>query len=146
MLAIAAPIEPLFLYLSASDKAIDAALIKYAEGQQRPIYYISQFLKDAKMRYPNVQKFALALFMASRKFRHYFQEREIKVNTNQPLRKILHKPDLSRKLINWAVELSQFHITYMPRTAIKAQTLADFVVECAFSKPLPDEPSRLLEK
>ena len=132
LLTIASPSEPLSLYLSASNAAVGAVLIKDEGGRQQPIYYVSQVLKDAETRYPSVEKFAYALVMASRKLRHYFQGRDIKVITNQPLRKILHKPDLSGRLINWAVELSQFNITYEPRKAIKAQALSDFIVECSF--------------
>lgn len=107
---------------------------------QKPVYYVSQTLKDAETRYPNIEKTTLALVMASRKLCHYFQGREIRVITNQPLRKILHKPELSGRLINWAIELSQFHLTYVSRTAIKAQALADFVVECNFAKPDEEVP------
>lgn len=32
------------------------------------------------------------------------------------------------------MELSQFNLEYHPRIAIKAQALADFVVECSFSE------------
>ena len=32
-------------------------------------------------------------------------------------------------MIQWAIELSQFDIEYHPRTAIKAQALADFIAE-----------------
>jgi hypothetical protein len=46
-----------------------------------------------------------------------------------PLRKILQKPDLSGRLVNWAVELGQFDIEFHPRTAIKGKALADFLVE-----------------
>ena len=96
---------------------------------------MSQVLKDAETRYPNLEKFSFALVTASRKLRHYFQGREIKVVTDQPLRKIIHKPDISGRLVNWVVELSQFNLTFVPRTAIKAQALADFVVECNFPDP-----------
>ncbi|XP_017221564.1 uncharacterized protein LOC135148512 [Daucus carota subsp. sativus] len=140
LLTTASPSEPLSLCLSVSDKAVGAVLIKEVEATQRPVYYVSQTLKDAETRYPNTEKAALALVMASRKLRHYFQGREIRVITNQPLRKILHKPELSGRLINWAIELSQFHLTYVPRTAIKAQALADFVVECNFTQPEETTP------
>ena len=49
--------------------------------------------------------------------------------TNQPLRKAMGKPDATGRMVQWAVELSQFNIDYRPRTTIKAQALADFVVE-----------------
>lgn len=79
---------------------------------------------------------AYSLLLASRKLRPYFQGHDINVYTNQPLRKILHKPDLSGHLVNWAVELSQFSINYLPRTSIKGQALSDFLVECSTVNPL----------
>jgi len=42
---------------------------------------------------------------------------------------VLQKPDASGRLLKWSIELSQFDIDYKPRTAIKGQALADFVVE-----------------
>ena len=32
-------------------------------------------------------------------------------------------------MIQWTIELSEFDIRYQPRNAIKAQALADFIVE-----------------
>ncbi|XP_063938044.1 uncharacterized protein LOC135147920 [Daucus carota subsp. sativus] len=144
ILTKALPGEPLYLYLSAGPLAVGAALIREEAGQQKPVYYVSQVLKDAETRYPNLEKFAFALITASRKLRHYFQGREIRIVTNQPLRKIIHKLDISGRLVNWAIELSQFSLTFLPRTAIKAQVLADFVVECNFPEnqttPMETEP------
>lgn len=37
--------------------------------------------------------------------------------------------DTNDKLLKWVIELSEFHIEYQPRTAIKAQVLVDFIVE-----------------
>ena len=42
----------------------------------------------------------------------------------------IHSPKASGRLIKWAIELGEFNIKYKPRMAIKAQALADFVVEC----------------
>ena len=33
------------------------------------------------------------------------------------------------RIVLWAIELSEFDVRYRPRTAIKAQALADFVTE-----------------
>ncbi|XP_077232665.1 uncharacterized protein LOC143870036 [Tasmannia lanceolata] len=62
----------------------------------------------------------------------------IKVLTDQPLRQVLHRPDISGRLVKWAVELSEFDIQYAPRPAIKAQVLADFVAECTIPQQLAD--------
>jgi hypothetical protein len=45
------------------------------------------------------------------------------------MKKVLQKPDLSGRLVNWAMELGQFDIDFHPRTAIKGQVLVDFLVE-----------------
>lgn len=58
----------------------------------------------------------------------------IVVYTDQPLKKILHKSDASKRLVDWTIELSQFALEYWPRIAIKGQTLADFVNEYSFTE------------
>ncbi|XP_074373822.1 uncharacterized protein LOC141714189 [Apium graveolens] len=80
-----------------------------------------------------MEKFALALITASRKLRPYFQAHKIEILTDQPLKNIFHSPKASGRLIKWAIELGEFDIKYKPRTAIKAQALADFVVECTIN-------------
>ncbi|XP_074336638.1 uncharacterized protein LOC141673802 [Apium graveolens] len=126
------PGEPLKVYLSASNKTVAAVLVRADEGKEIPVYYISHSLRDAEVRYPQVEKLVYALVFASRKLRHYFQAREIHVLTNQPLKRILHKPDMTGRLAAWTIELSQFYIEYKPRAAIKAQVLSDFIAECQF--------------
>nr|CAN74728.1 hypothetical protein VITISV_001869 [Vitis vinifera] len=64
-----------------------------------------------------------------RKLRPYFQAHPIVVLTNQPLRSILHKPDLSEIMLKWAIELSEYGIEYQPRLSIKGQVMVDFIVE-----------------
>ncbi|XP_075659034.1 uncharacterized protein LOC142628887 [Castanea sativa] len=49
--------------------------------------------------------------------------------TDHPLKKAMNKLKVTGRLIQWAVELSEFDIRYQPRNAIKAPTLADFIVE-----------------
>ncbi|XP_077223340.1 uncharacterized protein LOC143856945 [Tasmannia lanceolata] len=130
LLAKPEPGEELLLYLLVSPMALAALLIRDEHNQQKPIYYVSKVLHDAETRYQRVEKLAYALVMAARKMRPYFQAHTIKVLTGQPLRQVLHRPDNSGRLVKWAVELSEFDIQYLPRSAIKAQVLADFVAEC----------------
>lgn len=56
--------------------------------------------------------------------------------TNQPIKQVISKPDASGRLQKWSVFLSEYNISYRPRTAIKGQILADFIVE----KPDTDTP------
>ncbi|XP_074337441.1 uncharacterized protein LOC141674630 [Apium graveolens] len=48
----------------------------------------------------------------------------------------MHKPDATGRLVNWAIKLSQFNHKFVPRTTIKAQALAEFVMECTFPEAL----------
>ena len=41
----------------------------------------------------------------------------------------MNKPEAAGRMVQWAIELSQFDVEYYPRTAIKAQALADFIAE-----------------
>ncbi|GAA0151078.1 hypothetical protein LIER_09872 [Lithospermum erythrorhizon] len=42
---------------------------------------------------------------------------------------VVSNPGQSGRLTTWAIELSEFEINYAPRSRIKAQVLADFIVE-----------------
>lgn len=98
---------------------------------------------DAETQYPHLEKLALALIMASRKLRPYFQYHHISIVTAYPLQNILHKQELSGRLAKWAIELSEYDITYQPRTAIKSQILADFVAD--FSPGMATEAEKELQ-
>uniref|UniRef100_A0A2N9ER72 RNA-directed DNA polymerase n=1 Tax=Fagus sylvatica TaxID=28930 RepID=A0A2N9ER72_FAGSY len=115
-----------------------SALIREDGGTQLLVYYTSKAFQGAEERYPAMEKLALALVIAARKLRPYFQSHKIIVLTNHPLRKAMNKPDAVGRLIQWAVELSEFDIEYHPRQAIKAQALADFIAEFTVTE---DEPS-----
>ncbi|XP_074377708.1 uncharacterized protein LOC141719230 [Apium graveolens] len=85
----ALPRETLKVYISASDVLVASVFVKDVEGREAPVYYVSHTLKDAETHYPHVEKLVYALVVASRKLRHYFQGRLIKVMTDQPLKRAL---------------------------------------------------------
>ncbi|XP_021757954.1 uncharacterized protein LOC110722990 [Chenopodium quinoa] len=125
--------EVMQLYISASPKTVAAVLIVERKKQQKPIYFVSHVLNAAERIYPVIEKMALTVVVAARKLRPYFDAHPIEVLTNHPLEKSLHKMDTSGRLLTWAVELSEYEISYRPRTSIKAQALSDFIVETTYT-------------
>ena len=125
--------EELYLYLAVTPHAVSSALIREEGRVQKSVYYTSRALKGTEARYPQIEKLAFALITASRKLRHYFQAHIINVMTNHLLKKIMNKLEAAGRLIQWAVELSEFDIKYLPRHAIKTQALADFIAEFTLS-------------
>ena len=121
------------LYVAASDHAVSAVLVhelkKESGKTQKPVYFVSEALSRAKLNYTEVEKVAYAVLMASRKLKHYFQAHEISVPTSLPLQDLLRNKEASGRIGKWATKLSQFGISYVPRTAIKSQALADFVAD-----------------
>ena len=85
-----------------------------------------------------MEKLILALVTSSRKLRPYFQAHTIEVPTEFPMKQVLHKPETSGRLMKWAIELREFDIRYKPKTAIKRQVLADFVMEFTSLEPAKD--------
>ena len=76
-----------------------------------------------------MEKLILALVTTSRKLRPYFQAHTVEVLTEYSMKQILHKPETSRRLMKWDIELSEFDIRYKPRTTVKGQILVDFIME-----------------
>ena len=67
-----------------------------------------------------MEKLDFAIITTSKKLRHYFQAHVINVMTDHSLKKAMNKLEAAGRLIQWAVELSEFDIRYQPRNAIKA--------------------------
>ena len=76
--------EDLFMYLSVSNHAVSAVLLR-DRGVHQPVYYISKTLVDAETRYLPLEKLVLALVHATRKLPHYFQAHTVFILTEYPL-------------------------------------------------------------
>ena len=124
---------PLVLYIAASLNAVSAALVQEQdrEGttQQCLVYYVSEVLTTSKCNMMELEKISYAVVMASRKLRHYFEAFKVWVTTNRGLSELFRNPEASVRIAKWAAELSEYHIIFEPRTAIKSQVLADFIID-----------------
>jgi hypothetical protein len=119
------PGEPLYLYIAAAAVAVSMVLVVERTTQegwepegsglatgvrtvQRPVYYVSEVLHEAKARYLETHKLLYAVLVASRKLRHYFQADRVMVVTSFPLRAILHNSNARGNIAKWAAELAEF--------------------------------------
>ena len=91
--------ELLFLYLAVSEYVVSEALIKEEEKVQWSLYYISKRLINAETRYPEMEKLAVALVIASQKLRPYFHSHTIRTLTNYSLRLVLQKLDALGRIL-----------------------------------------------
>ncbi|XP_057733107.1 uncharacterized protein LOC130948405 [Arachis stenosperma] len=112
-----------------------AVLVREEDKTQRPVYFISKTLQGAKTRYTKLEKLAYALLISSRRLKQYFQRHTIILKTDQAIRQVLQKPELTGRMMAWVVELSQYDLQYEQRQAIKAQAMTDFLVEVTGEAP-----------
>jgi ribonuclease HI len=139
------PSLPLLLYVAASPHAVSAALVQQQarEGTTRqcPVYFVSEVLTTSKCNMTEMEKIAYAVVMASRKLCHYFEAFKVWVTSDRGLAELFRNPEASVRIAKWAAELSGYHITFEPRTAIKSQVLEDFIVDWTGPITQPDEPA-----
>ena len=90
-----------------------------------------------------MEKMIYALVISTQRLRPYFQAHSVSVLSDQPLRATLQRSDTSGRIAKWALKLSEYDISYLSRPAMKAQVLADFLVECATDEYLPEERPKL---
>lgn len=79
-----------------------------------PVYYVSKVFNVAEGQYTLIEKMDLTLGTTTRRLRPYFLSHPIGVKTNLPLKQTLGKPDTLGRLVKWAVELSEYDISYLP--------------------------------
>jgi ribonuclease HI len=136
------PSLPQLLYIAASPHAVSAALVQEQDREgtirQCPVYYVSEVLTTSKCNMMELEKIAYAVVMASRKLHHYFEAFKVRVTSDRGLRKLFRNPEASVRIAKWAAELSGYHITFEPRTTIKSQVLADFIVDWTGPITQPD--------
>ena len=85
------------------------------------IYYLNHGLVDAELRYPYVEKLALAAAFVVQKFRHYIILRTTTVIYDaNPMRYILSRQILGGRYSKWVVILSEFDLIFCTPKAKKS--------------------------
>ena len=64
--------EVLFAYIVVASHAVSLVLIRVDNKVQRPVYYVSKLLHEAKVWYLPLEKAILAVVYATQKLPHYF--------------------------------------------------------------------------
>src|SRR3954469_21892103 len=85
--------EILYHYLTVSNEAVSATLIREAEDGQKPIYFTNKALQGPEVRYQQIKKGAFTLIIAARRLRYYFLAQTIVVRTDQPIKQLLGRPN-----------------------------------------------------
>ena len=88
-------------------------------------------MSASKQNYPHYQKMCYGMHFTAKKLKPYFQEHPITVVCTAALAEIIGSRDASGRLAKWAIDLAPDTIYYQPRTAIKSQALANFLVDWA---------------
>src|SRR4051812_39955892 len=138
--------EPMMLYIAATNRVISAVMVverpekDKAQQVQRPVYYISEVLSASKQNYPHYQKMCYGVYKAAKRLKPYFQAHLITVVSSAPLADIMGSKDATGRVAKRAIEIANHGIQYEPRTAIKSQALADFLVDWAETQYAPPAP------
>jgi hypothetical protein len=67
--------------------------------------------------------------MTTRKLKHYFLAHTVRVVSDRSLARILQSKEATERIAQWAVKIGQYDVEFVPRRAIKSQTLTDFIAE-----------------
>ena len=73
--------EILFAYTTVTPYVVSLVLMRVDSGIQRPVYYVSKSLHEAKIRYLPLKKAIMVVVHETRKLPHYFQAHTIVILT-----------------------------------------------------------------
>ena len=122
------PGKPLLLYIANIEQSLGALLAQDQGWVEKPMYYISRLIKGLELRYSTTEKVCLSLAFAMSKFNHYLLGHCVQLVTkSNPVKYLLTRPQLLRRMAQWAILTSCLDIECIKPTAIKGQTVADLL-------------------
>ena len=90
--------EVLFAYIAVVSHAMSLVLIWDDSGVQKPVYYVSKSLHEAKVRYLPLERAILAVVHAMRKLPHYFQSHTVIILTQLLLKSLLQSVNYTGRI------------------------------------------------
>lgn len=119
------PEKPLVVVADSSAYGIGAVLCHLIDGEERPIYFASRTLSSTERNYAQVEKEALAIVFALRKFHYYLwgQTNFTLVTDHKPLLGLFSStkgipPQASGRIQRWALLLQAYSFTLRHRSGV----------------------------
>ncbi|XP_074313812.1 uncharacterized protein LOC141649007 [Silene latifolia] len=102
------PGKPLVLYIAAQERSLGAMCAQEIEDRkERGLYYLARILVADELNYYPIHV----------------------VSKADPIKYILSRPVLSRRLAKWAMLLKKYDLVFVPQKAMKGQAIADLLAD-----------------
>ena len=104
------------IFVDGSPISLDAVLIQEEESSKEvtPLHYASCPLTPTQLRYPQIEREALSIYWAVKRFHLFVYGKQFKVITDhKPLVSLFNNPSFqpSARIERWLLELQQYHFT-----------------------------------